>query len=104
MVDLLQLTASIGGVGAVFGIVIFLIYRNDRKATEKMWRESKKFTEDRLTDLIEKDQSSREANTKALTELNTLLTRINGRAKYTTKLKRGAYFLKCSSHFFVGAN
>ena len=81
MIDLLQIVANIGGAGAVFGIVVFFIYRNDRKATEKMWRESKKFTEDRLTDLIAKDQASRESNTKALTELNILLMRINGRAK-----------------------
>lgn len=78
MIDLLQIVASIGGVGAVFGVIVFLLYRIDRKATEKMWRESKKFTEDRLTDLIAQDQLTRAENTKALTELTTLLIRMNG--------------------------
>lgn len=80
MTELLQLASSLG-VGAFLGLVIFLMYRRDRLATEKMWRESKKFTEDRLTELIEKDQETREENTKALTELTTLLVRMNGQHK-----------------------
>lgn len=68
MIDLLQIVASIGGVGAVFGIVVFLIYRIDRKASEK-----------RLTKLLEQDQETRREHTKALTELTTLLRTINGR-------------------------
>lgn len=78
--EILQIAGSLG-VGAFLGLIIFLMYRRDRNATEKMWRESKKFTEDRLTDLLEQDQESREANTKALTELTTLVTRLNGRLK-----------------------
>lgn len=69
---------QVGGVGAFLGLIIFLMYRRDRNTTEKMWRESKKFTEDRLTELIEKDQKTREDNTKVLTELTTLLKRLNG--------------------------
>jgi len=65
------------GVGAIFGLVVFFIYRRDRIGTERMWRESKKFTEDRLTELLEQDQKTREANTKALTELNTVIMRLN---------------------------
>ncbi len=79
-VNLIESLASLG-VGAVFGLVVFFFYRIDRKSTEKMWRESKKFTEDRLTELIGKDRESREENTKALTELITTLQRINGRLK-----------------------
>ena len=79
MEELLQLAAQIGGVGGLIAVLIFLIYRIDRKATEKMWRESKKFTEDRLTGLLEKDQETRSEHTKALTELTTLLTRMNGK-------------------------
>ena len=78
MLEILQLTGSLG-VGAFLGTIIFLMYRKDRNTTEKMWRESKKFTEDRLDELIEKDQATREANTKALTELNILLRKMNGK-------------------------
>ncbi len=68
MIDLIQIAASIGGVGAVFGIVVFFIYRIDRKASEK-----------RLSKLLEQDQLTRAENTKALTELVTLLMRMNGK-------------------------
>ncbi len=76
--EIFQIASSLG-VGAFLGTLIFLMYRKDRLSTEKMWRESKKFTEDRLTELIEKDQETREENTKALTELNILLRKMNGR-------------------------
>lgn len=77
MESILQVAGSLG-VGAFLGTLIFLMYRRDRLNTEIMWRESKKFTEDRLTELIEKDQESREENTKAQTELITLLKTMNG--------------------------
>lgn len=80
-IDLLQIATQLGGIGGLIAIVVFLMYRRDRNTTEKMWRESKKFTEDRLTDLIERDQKSREENTKLLTELTALISRINGRLK-----------------------
>ena len=70
MIDLLQILANIGGAGAVFGIIVFFIYRIDRKASEK-----------RLSKLLEQDQLTRAENTKALTELVTLLIRINGKSK-----------------------
>lgn len=78
MVEFLQIAGSLG-VGAFLGTIIFMMYRRDRINTEKMWRDSKKFTEDRLTEIIDKDQETREENTKALTELNVLLRRLNGR-------------------------
>lgn len=80
MIDLINLVSSLG-VGALLALIIFFMYRWDRKATEKMWRESKKFTEDRLTDLIEKDQKSRQENTKVLSELRILIERLNGKSK-----------------------
>lgn len=80
MIDLIQIVGSLG-VGALLGLIIFFMYRWDRKATEKMWRESKKFTEDRLTKLLEDGQKTTQDNTKALTELVTLLVRMNGRPK-----------------------
>ena len=77
--EILQIAGSLG-VGAFLGTLIFLMYRRDRINTEKMWRESKKFTEDRLNEIIERDQETREENTKAVTELNVLLKRMNGRS------------------------
>lgn len=69
MIDILQIVGSLG-VGAFLGLVIFLMYRQDRKASEK-----------RLTLLLEKDQETREEYTKVLTELITLLLRLNGKLK-----------------------
>ena len=76
--EILQIAGSLG-VGAFLGALIFLMYRKDRNNTEIMWRESKKFMEDRLSELVEKDQDTREQNTKAITELNVLLKTMNGR-------------------------
>jgi len=78
--EILQLAGSLG-VGAFLGLIIFLMYRRDRNATEKMWRESKKFTEDRLTELIDETLKTIKENTKAQTELTTLLVRMNGKQK-----------------------
>ena len=72
--ELLQVAGSLG-VGAFLGALIFLMYRKDRNQTEKMWRESKKFTDE----LIERDQETREDNTKALVELTDYLKLKNGR-------------------------
>ena len=67
MIDLLDIAAKAGG-GVVLGMAIFFMYRLDRRSSEK-----------RLSGLLEKDQETREENTKALTELNILLRRMNGR-------------------------
>ena len=80
MVEVLQIAGSLG-VGAFLATLIFLMYRRERINTELMWRDSKKFTEDRLNEIIERDQETREDNTKALTELNTLLIRMNGKKR-----------------------
>lgn len=72
-------TLATGGPVAILAYIIFAMYRKDRINTEAMWRESKKFTEDRLNEIIESDQESRAENTKALTELNILLRKMNGR-------------------------
>jgi len=66
MMELLQIAAGLG-VGGFLGLCIFLMYRQDRKSSEK-----------RLTSLLEKDQGSREENTKVLSELVTLIRRLNG--------------------------
>ncbi len=56
------------GVGGVLGLIMFFCYRTDRKASES-----------RLTGLLEKDQESRQENTKVLSQLVTLIERLNGK-------------------------
>ena len=68
-------TLAAGGPVAILAALIYLMYRKDRNSTEKMWRESKKFTDE----MVERDQETREDNTKAITELNILLRKLNGR-------------------------
>ena len=78
--ELLQIAGSLG-VGAFLGLIIFLMYRQDRKASEKRHLEAWRASEERFSKLIEQDQESRRENTKALTELVTLLLRMNGKNK-----------------------
>jgi len=80
MTEVLQIAGSLG-VGAFLGVIIFFMYVKSQKSHEQQVREDRKFMEDRLTDLLEQDQKTRKENTKALTELNTLITRLNGRLK-----------------------
>ena len=70
-----------GGPVAVLAGIIFWMYRIDRKSNEKRIHDVHEAHSDRLEHLLEKDQESREDNTKALTELNTLLVRMNARKK-----------------------
>jgi len=69
------------GVGGVFGLVVFLMYRKDRKSSEEQIRQDRVFMEDRLNKIIDRDQDSREGLTEAVTGLTTLLIRLNGRIK-----------------------
>ena len=69
MAEILQIAGSLG-VGALLGIVIFFMYRQDRRASEK-----------RLTHLLEQDQETRGKHTEVITELITLVRGINGRLK-----------------------
>ena len=90
-VSLLQIAGSLG-VGAFLGALIFICYRIDRKSTEKRIlfnatetekriHDVHKANSDRLEHLLEQDQESRQDNTKAITELIILITRLNGRLK-----------------------
>jgi hypothetical protein len=69
------------GVGCVLGLVIFFMYRRECKNHREQMREDRKYMEDRLTKLLEDDHQSREENTRALTELTTLLIRMNGKKR-----------------------
>jgi len=55
------------GVGGVLAIIIFIMYRRDKNATET-----------KLTDMINRDIITRERNTEAITELSTFLKQKNG--------------------------
>jgi len=70
-----------GGPVAILALVVFVMYRRDRKSSEDKLRQDRMFMEDRLTNILEKDQESREKNTSALTELTILLKSMNGRKK-----------------------
>ncbi len=70
-----------GGPVAVLAAIIFIMYVKDRRNSEKCLRQDRMFMEDRLTGILEKDQSTREKNTAALTELTTQLRLMNGGRK-----------------------
>lgn len=67
------------GVGGVLAIIVFMMYRRDRKSSEIQLRQDRIFMEDRMNKIIDRDQATREANTHALTELTTVLHRLNGK-------------------------
>lgn len=56
------------GSAAILAFLIFIMYRRDRRDSEK-----------RLNAIIEAEQRTREDNTKAVTELVILLSRLNGK-------------------------
>ena len=73
------------GVGGTLGIVIFLMYRQDRKASKEQinviveqLRTDRKFMEDRLTGTLKDYNDATQANTRAQTELITWLKTKNG--------------------------
>jgi len=67
-----------GGPVAILACFIFWMYRKDRKDTEGRIHDVHGAHSERLESLLEKDQQTREENTKALTELNIVLRRMNG--------------------------
>lgn len=72
-------TLATGGPVAVLAGMIFWMYRKDRKDTERRIHDVHSAHSERLEGLLERDQESREKNTKALTRLSTTLKKINGR-------------------------
>ena len=67
-----------GGPVAILAVIIFWMYRKDRKDTENRIHDVHNAHSDRLENLLEKDQETRECNTKAVTELITYLKQKNG--------------------------
>ncbi len=68
-----------GGPVLVLAVIIFYMYRKDRKSTERRIHDVHNAHSERLQNVIERDQETREENTKALTELNILLRKMNGK-------------------------
>ena len=79
MIDsvIVQIAGSLG-VGAFLGALIFIMYRKDRLHTEDCLRQE----QEEMRRLLQADQESREANTRALTELTVVIARINGKLSY----------------------
>jgi hypothetical protein len=76
--DFISAIASMG-IGAVFGLIVFTIYRIDRRESTQRFADLCESMEKRLATLLERDSETREENTKALSQLITLVERLNGR-------------------------
>ena len=74
------------GVGGVLAIIIFLMYRRDKNSSEKRIADICEGHENRLieigqqmSNMIKREQDTREEQTKVLSELTTTLKRMNGK-------------------------
>ena len=74
MIEFLQWIGAVGGIGAVFAIIMFLVYRQ----TTKQMRDDRKYMEDRLTQIIDAYNEATANNTKISTELMVWLKAKNG--------------------------
>lgn len=81
----LEFIGQVGGIAGVLAVIMFLIYRQDRKASEDRLREDRKFMEDRLTIVLNNysDDCRRQMEVhsqfrEALSELLIWLKRENG--------------------------
>lgn len=64
-IDILQVAGSLG-VGAFLGLIIFCMYRSDRKSSEE-----------RFIQLLQADQQTRKENTEVLAGLKAVIENIN---------------------------
>jgi len=74
MIEFLQWIGAVGGVGAVFAVLMFFVYRQ----TIKQMREDRKYMEERMASLTTDYNNTTKDNTKVLTELFTWLKARNG--------------------------
>ena len=68
-----------GGPVAILACIIFWMYRKDRKDTEQRVHDVHESHSGKLESFLEKDQETREDNTKAIVELTDYLKLKNGR-------------------------
>ena len=78
MIDFLSWIGAIGGVGAVFAVLMFFIYRHDRGQSEERLRSDRKFMEDRLTGVLDSYNEATRENTRVNSELYAYLKARNG--------------------------
>lgn len=71
----LEWIAGIGGIGAVFAVIMFFVYRS----TIKQQREDRKYMEDRMSQILGEYNKAVQENTKILSELFTWLKAKNGK-------------------------
>jgi len=76
--EILSAAASLG-VGAFLGTLIFIIYRIDRRASEQRFERLCEHHDKKWAAVVQADHKTREENTKALTELINILTKMNGK-------------------------
>ena len=72
---ILEWIAGVGGIGAVFAVVMFFVYR----MTIKQQREDRKYMEDRMSQILGEYNKAVQENTKILSELFTWLKAKNGK-------------------------
>lgn len=75
MIEFLQWVGTIGGVGAVFAVLMFFVYRY----TIRQMREDRKYMEDRMASCLKAYNKAMRHNTKVLAELITWLKAKNGK-------------------------
>jgi len=69
---ILEYVGSIGGVGAVFALIIFTIYRQ----TVKEMREDRRYIEDRMALLVQENFQIREKYIETTNKHTTVLTEL----------------------------
>ena len=74
MIDFLRWIGAVGGVGAVFAVIMFFVY----KMTVNQQRQDRKYMEDRMATLLDEYNRTTSDNTKVLWELIIYLKAKNG--------------------------
>lgn len=64
-----ELAGQIGGIAGVIAVVMFLIYRQDRKSSERQQLQDRRFMEDRLTDVLSHYSEDCRRHSEAFSEL-----------------------------------
>jgi hypothetical protein len=78
--DMIGQAASLG-VGAFLAVLIFIMYRADRKSSETRFEKLCEHHNKKWEAVVRADQATRHENTKALTQLTAALDRINTNGK-----------------------
>ena len=74
MISFMEWVGAVGGIGAVFAVLLFFVYRQ----TTRLMRDDRKYMEARMTTLVDEYNRTTSDNTKVLWELITWLKARNG--------------------------